>query len=128
MSDRRTRLAKEAHSAPYLFMPEKRVARLVSVCPDELLERWAAGPWPEPFCGVCRALDELYGHCYNGWPEDNKLARVVVSLVLYHEAPMKVTFDADPWRARSAAGRWTYRRCVRIYEAAAEELARRLGA
>jgi hypothetical protein len=62
----------------------------------------AEGPWPEPMCGVCRALEDLYGE-YPG----------VAAVIDFHDTPFRRRFGTAHYRE----GREVFARCLQIYRA-----------
>lgn len=79
----------------------------VAMLPTSLRAKLAEGPWPEPHCGICRALDN-----------DDTLGRHATPAMLllgYHDEPLG-------WLAagmtRVAKNRAVYEHCLRIYRAA----------
>lgn len=100
VSDETVRLLEE-----FIGMAEA-VARL----PSEVLQELSEGPWPEPFCGVCRALEKV-------------VVSEVVDFTLYRDVMLIVDWHDEPLRRRrgrydSSLGEETYYRCLAVYAAA----------
>ena len=91
----------------------------MAAAPDDLLERWAYGPWPEPHCGVCRGVWEHEDHC--GWITSDPVWVAVQLVIDYHDEPLRAADRRSLWKSNHE----TYRRCLAIYEQAREVLSER---
>lgn len=100
---------------------------LVSRLPDDVRAALAEGPWPEPFCGVCRALDDRavvpiedpveigtpVADLPADWPASAKAAW---ELLEWHDAPFR---PKDGHQSRHyREGKVVFARCQAIYRAA----------
>lgn len=85
-------------------MSQAEVERFVSFLPQKIRDDLAAGPWPEPLCGVCKTLDrpQLVGSGPAG------------ALLDYHDTPFRRDWNTKHRRE----GREVYERCCEIYRAA----------
>ena len=77
--------------------------------PTDLLERWAAGPWPEPHCGVCRSVDE-YEARFVGFEVGAELDNVQ-KIIDYHDEPIRTAPRGKLWTINKEM----YRRCLLVY-------------
>lgn len=89
------------------------VAHALRLMPDRVMEELRSGPWPEPYCGVCRALDKLT-------PEELQTEHLWMAanfILDYHDEPIRLQSHAK-FRYYQPD---SYYRCLAVYE-----LARRL--
>lgn len=98
---------------PYLSPSHDEMAMACGLLCEETLLKLAYGEWPEPHCGVCRALPS--GPEW-GTPSLPGPAWIVSD---YHDAPRRERRDLP----KSERGRLDYLRCLEIYEAARTALA-----
>lgn len=83
-------------------MSTAEIERFISFLPQRTRDMLAEGPWPEPFCGVCRALEEF------------TVSGAAGALIDYHDTPFRRNGDTTHWRE----GHEVYARCLEIYRAA----------
>lgn len=83
-------------------LSDDELRRFLSFLPARALEELRAGPWPEPHCGVCRALENLTSSGPAG------------HLLDYHDTPFRRHLETT----HRVEGREVYARCCRIYRAA----------
>lgn len=111
-TDRREALIREA--AELADISDFDVVAAVNALPTNVREALAEGEWPEPHCGVCRALDspgtreDLF--------RDVDTVRIAMEVVLWHDEPLKTGY-------RWQGGPEQYARCQVIYATARESLA-----
>lgn len=110
--ERRTDLIAEAMGK--VDISNFDVDAAVGALPLGIREALAEGAWPEPMCGVCRALDT---------PEsreeifvDADMVRICLEIVDWHDEPLKTGY-------RWQGGPEQYKRCQALYEAARRSLA-----
>lgn len=70
--------------------------------PDEARALLAEGPWPEPMCGVCRAIEHLY---------DEQPG--VAAVIDFHDTPFRRHFGTHHYRE----GHEVFARCLQVYRA-----------
>lgn len=85
-------------------LPEEEIKRLLSFFPQKVRDDLAAGPWPEPLCGVCHVLDQK--QFVSSGPAG--------TLLDYHDTPFRRNWDTK----HRCEGREVYARCCEIYRAA----------
>jgi hypothetical protein len=80
------------------------VERFVGFLPESARSLLAEGPWPEPHCGVCRAIDI----------EQLRSSGPAATLLDWHDTPFRRNFKTTHWRE----GKEVYARCLAVYRAA----------
>lgn len=110
--ERRVALIEEA--AAVADISDFDLERAIDALPMSVREKLAEGEWPEPHCGVCRALDspETREDIYT----DAETVRIGLEVVLWHDEPLKRGY-------RWQGGGEQYERCQAIYAAARASLA-----
>lgn len=88
---------------------EDRVAEL----PEGVRRRLAEGPWPEPHCGVCRAMDNSEER--EGVLGDELTLERALVILDWHDEPLQ---HGPRWKM----GEQVYERCMVIYAAAKRSL------
>jgi hypothetical protein len=82
-------------------MTDEEIRFNLTFIPDEARALLAEGPWPEPHCGVCRALLDL---------EDIPGA---VAVMDFHDTPFRRHFGTHHYRE----GHEVFERCLQVYRA-----------
>lgn len=89
----------------HLISNSDELRLLVGYLPTPVLEQLANdGAWPEPYCGVCRALENKR-YLRN---------RILCAVLDWHDTPYR------EGEARWRAGKKVYERCMKLYELARE--------
>lgn len=110
--DRRMALIEEAVAVADIT--DFDVQRAIDALPMSVREKLAEGEWPEPYCGVCRALDAL--ETREDIYTDAETVRIALEVIYWHDEPLKRGY-------RWQGGEEQYERCQRIYAAARASLA-----
>jgi hypothetical protein len=94
----------------HLVNDSDELRTLVRFLPLPILRELSHGAWPEPHCGVCRALEDK-----------RYLRNRIVCVVLdWHDTPFR------EMSSRYRAGKKVYERCLKVYELAEEAFRFRL--
>lgn len=103
-------------SIPVMVVEPTAIPGLLSELPSDVLAKLAEGAWPEPHCGVCRALMTAEVTALDGV---SFTAAVLVHD--YHSGPLSERPDLPAFKR----GRLAYERCLEIYRLAGEVLSAR---
>lgn len=88
-----------------------QMVEAVTHLPRAVIDDLAEGPWPEPFCGVCRALGKINNPVALA---DDEVYEAALLVAEFHDEPLTRRKE----RYESGLGKECYYRCLAVYAAA----------